>query len=66
MTTSHQLRWMVAPQTNVAILLREFALRASQIARSCGDAKSAEKLDQLSCDLMDSAKDYAEALAIGR
>jgi hypothetical protein len=54
----------VVERTNVAVLLREFALRATQIARSCGDAKSAEKLDQLSCDLMESAKDYAEPLVV--
>ena len=55
---------MAAHQTTVPVLLREFALRATQIARGCDDTKSVAKLDQLSCDLMDRANDFDVPLAI--
>jgi hypothetical protein len=43
---------MAALQTNLAVLVCEFASRAAQIAHCCGDAEAAEKLDQLCCDLL--------------
>ena len=55
---------MAVLQASIPVLLREFALRATHIARGCDDTRSVEMLDQLSCDLMDRANDFDVPLAI--
>jgi hypothetical protein len=46
------------------VLLRQFALRVTQISRTCADKQAVEQLNQLGDELMKHATGFEKLLAI--